>query len=371
MRSFIIERYLIRETLQNFAAVIAVLLLIYMSNRFVRFLAEAAAGDLDSGVIVELLLLKLAANTVLLLPLSLYIGALLALGRLYRDSEVVAMHAGGIGLGVLMRSVTVLGLVFVVVTGVMSLYVAPLASERAETLTRQARTDSEVTGLYPGRFKEFSDGDQIVYAQDISASRKRLNTVFVQVRRDAELDIVHARSATHQVDSDTGDRFMVLRDGHRYEGAPGDADYVVHQFEEHGVRIRKREQVSTYRRLEVLSMAELLAGGSHTHAAELLWRVSVPISALVLVLLAVPLAKTSPRTGKYGRLFVAVLVYFIYSNLMSISQKAVERGELAPWLGIWPVHVAMLVTVGVLVFVASGGFARRRAASRARAVAAS
>jgi lipopolysaccharide export system permease protein len=371
LRSFIIERYLIRETLQNFAAVMAVLLLIYMSNRFVRFLAEAAAGDLDSGVILELLVLKLTANSVLLLPLSLYIGALLALGRLYRDSEVVAMHAGGIGLGVLMRSATALGLVFVLLTGAMSMYFAPLASERAEALTRQARSDSEVTGLFPGRFKEFSDGDQIVYAQDISPSRKQLNTVFVQVRREAELDIVYARSASHLVDSATGDRFMVLNSGHRYEGAPGDADYVVHRFEEHGVRIRKRDEQSTYRRLEVLSLTELLAGRSHTHAAELLWRVSMPVSALVLVLLAVPLAKTSPRAGKYGRLFIAVLVYFIYSNLMSISQKAVERGDLSPWLGIWPVHVLMLIAVGVLLFMASGGFARRRSMIRARAAAVS
>ena len=369
MRRFILERYVIRETLQNFFAVITVLLLIYISNRFVRFLAEAAAGDLDSGVILELLGLKLLANSVLLLPLSLYVGVLLALGRMYRDSEVVSMHAGGVSITRIIRAVAVLGFVFALLTGAMSLYIAPSASERADAVTRQARTDSEVSGFYPGRFKEFSGGDQILYAEQVAPGRNRMETVFVQVRRAGALDIVFAESAHQYVDAKTGHRFMVLEKGYRYEGEPGSADFVVHQFEKHGVRIRKRENTGgSYRSLEQLSLGELLTASSHAHLAELQWRISVPVSAFVLALLAVPLARTSPRQGKFGKLFIAILIYFVYTNCMSISQKAVERGDLSPLIGVWPVHIVMLLAVAFLVFMVTGGFARWRLQARREAL---
>ncbi|MEM7407164.1 MAG: LPS export ABC transporter permease LptF [Pseudomonadota bacterium] len=366
MRKYIIERYVAREALLNFLAVISVLLLIYVSNRFIRFLAEAAAGDIDSQVILELLVLKLTANSVLLLPLALYVGVLLALGRLYRDSEVVAMHAGGIGFTTLLRAIGALAVVFAGLTAILSLYVAPAAAERADSLTSEARSDSEMTGLYPGRFKEFSDGDQIIYAEDVAVGQNRMETVFVQVRRDNALDLVFARTAHQFLDSTTGDRFMVLESGYRYEGHPGAPNFVIHEFKTHGVRIRKREVSEEYRPLEVLSLTELLASDTYTHLAELQWRLSVPISAFVLALLAVPLSRTSSREGKYGKLFVAVLIYFIYTNLMSISQKAVERGELTPLVGVWPVHVLMLLVVLCMVFVASGGWSRLRARMRRR-----
>jgi lipopolysaccharide export system permease protein len=193
-----------------------------------------------------------------------------------------------------------------------------------------------------------------------------MHTVFVQVRRANALDLVFARSAFQSLDPATGDRFMVLESGYRYEGKPGTAQFVVHKFEKHGVRVRKREETQAYRSLEVLSLGELLEGNTFTHFAELQWRISVPISVVVLGLLAVPLARTSPRQGKYGKLFVAVLIYFIYTNMMSIGQKAVERGDLNPLVGVWPAHLAMLLIVGVMVFVMSGGAARMRHRMRHR-----
>jgi lipopolysaccharide export system permease protein len=361
VRRFIIERYIIREALANFFAVVAVLLLIYLSNRFVRYLAEAAAGELDSGVILELLLLKLTANSVILLPLSMYLGILLALGRFHRDNEIIALQAGGVGNRHLVRAVVSLSLVFAMGVGAMSMWVAPLAADNVAELTRKARNDSDVTGLYPGRFKEFGGGDHIIYVREVSASRAELTDVFVQMRRDDGLDIVYAKTGRQFIESRTGDRFMVLSDGHRYEGSPGSADFVVHAFETHGVRIKKKVGEAAERQLESMSMGELLDGGSHTHFAELQWRISMPLAAVLLAVLAVPLARTSPRSGKYGKLFTAVLVYFVYSNCLSIAQKAVERGELDPFIGVWPVHGIMAIAVAIVLFTSSGGFARLNA----------
>ena len=93
---------------------------------------------------------------------------------------------------------------------------------------------------------------------------------------------------------------------------------------------------------------------------------SLPLSALLLAVLAVPLARTSPRSGKYGKLFTAVLIYFIYSNFTSVAQKAVERGELDPAIGVWPVHAALTLVIAGMLFSMSGGRQRLRMAGRAR-----
>ncbi len=364
MQRFIIERYLVRESLQNFLAVISVLLLIYISNRFVRYLAEAAAGELDSSVILQLLLLKLTANSVVLLPLSLFIGVLLAMGRFYRDSEIVAMQAGGVGVQHLVRGIAVMSVVFALLVAVMSMYVAPMAASSAADVTHQARSDSEVTGIYPGSFKDFDEGDHIIYVEDASTDRTDLTNVFVQVRRGEALDIVYAAGASQFVDKGNGDRFMVLRDGHRYEGEPGSADFVIHAFKTHGVRVVKKASGGAYRRLEEYGLNELLRGSGHATQAELQWRVSLSLSSVLLALLAVPLARASSRSGKYGKLFTAVLIYFIYSNVLSIAQKAVERGELSPYIGVWPVHLIMAAIVAYLLFMMAGGVTRLRVSRR-------
>jgi lipopolysaccharide export system permease protein len=356
-RRFIIERYVIRESVQNSLAVIAVLVLIYISNRFVRYLAEAAAGELDSGVIFELLALKVTANIVVLLPLAVFLGVLLALGRLYRDSEVIAMHAGGVGVPYLARAIGVMGCAFAVLVAVLSMVIAPMAANSVDDLTRRARSDSEVTGLYPGQFKDFGDGDHIIYVRDINADKSEMTGVFVQMRGPTGVDIVYAESGKQFIESRTGDRFMVLGNGYRYEGAPGDADFVIHAFEKHGVRIKKKTADAVERKLESMTVGELLSGSTVAHVAELQWRVSMPIAAVLLAVLAVPLSRTSPGGGRFAKIFTAVLVYFLYSNVLSILYKAVERGDLSPYVGVWPAHLVLAIAVGLLI--SRGSLGRR------------
>lgn len=348
-KHFIIERYLIRETLQNFAAVIAILVLIYLSNRFVRYLADAASGELDSAVIFELLALKMTANVVVLLPLALYVGVLLALGRLYRDSEIIALAAGGVGIMRVARAMGVMGLGFALIVGLFSLVIAPMAAHKADQLTERARNDSDVTGLYPGRFKDFGGGEHIIYVRDISPDRSEMTSVFVQMRSPTGLDIVFAEAGRQFLETRTGDRFMVLTNGYRYEGKPGQADFTRHEFEKHGVRIKKKAADAAARKLESMSAGQLLAAGGVAHYAELQWRVSMPIATVLLVVLAVPLARASPRAGKFGKVFAGILIYFIYSNVLSISYKAVERGELHPLIGVWPAHLLMLAIVAFML----------------------
>lgn len=345
----IIQRYLFREILQTFVAVLSVLLMIYISNRFVRYLAEAAAGQISSEAVLQLLALKLISKLVLLLPLALYIAILLAFGRLYKDSEVIAMTAGGVSLARLAQTVFWLSTAFAVVALILGLYVSPKVSSLLQARQEQAKEESEIAGIFPGRFKEFSDGDQILYVEDIASNRRRMENVFVQVRGSRQLELLVSESAYQTTDQQTGDRFIVLVDGHRYEGSPGAADYVITKFEQHAVRIEESTESPNNKDVASLPTRDLLAGDKPAYIAELQWRLSHPIAAVLLGMLAVPLAKTSPREGRYAKLFTAVLIFFVYNNLLSVAHKLVERGDLVPAVGVWPVHAVLaLIVLGLL-----------------------
>lgn len=369
----IIRRYLFREVLLSFAAVMGVLLLIFVSNRFVRYLAQATTGKISSELIFELLALQVVTHLGVLLPLALFISILLALGRLYRDSEVVAMTAAGVGLGGLAGHIFLLSVGFAMVAVGLSLYLSPRAASVKEAVYAQARNDAEVSGVVPGQFNTF-DGDQIAYVEDMSPDGTMQN-VFVQVRRGGELELLLALRAHRRStegghgDGDSQDEdgdYIVLEDGYRYRGEPGTVDYVVTRFRTHAVRIEQAAGVDRYRKLEAWPTRRLLDSSGPEPNAEVQRRLSHPLSVLLLALLAVPLARTTQQHGKYAKLFLGVLVYFVYINAMSVTLKLVERGELSAAVGSWPVHGAVAALVAVLLFFQSSSAWRLLAALRGR-----
>ncbi|MCH9670639.1 MAG: LPS export ABC transporter permease LptF [Gammaproteobacteria bacterium] len=337
----IIRRYVLREVAQAFGAVISVLLLVYVSNRFVRFLAEAAAGQLSADVILELVALKLGENIVLLLPLALYVSVLLALGRLYRDSEVIALTAGGFGITSLARSVLISAFAGAFVAGLLSLVVAPRMSDAAAALNKQARDSTEISGIYPGQFKEYGDGDQVFYVEAVSADRRLLSNVFVQVRTPEKLQILFAKTGRYVTDEASGKRYLVLEDGHRYQGFPGDANYTETKYARHGVLIEDAAGEERAQKLESVPTSELIDSDRPEYRAELQWRISLPISTFLLAMLAVPLARTAPGRGRFAKLFVGVLVYFIYVNVLGVARNALELEAMPSAIGLWPVHLAI------------------------------
>ena len=350
----IVKRYMFREVSQVFVAVMAVLLLIYISNRFVRYLAQAASGYISSDVVLELLLLKLAENLSLLLPLGLFLAVLLALGRLYRDSEIIAMAASGVGVRHLAQSLGWFSVLFALVAGALSLYFSPMAARVQQDLFERAKGEAQIAGVQPGQFRDFGDGARVAYVESMSADGRELRNVFIQVDRSSTQDVIVAATASQALEGRERERYMVLRDGHRYTGQPGQADFVVTQFERHAVRLESSVS-SQARKLEARSSLELLAEGGEKAVAELQWRVSIPISTVVLALMAVAMARTTPRQGRFSRLIVAFLIYFLYNNALGIAQKLVERGDLATYIGVWPVHLLFATVVLCTLYRQSAG----------------
>ena len=345
----IIRRYLYREILQAFAAVLAVVLLIAASTVFVQLLAEASAGSLPAGIVLRLMLLKLVGELVVILPASLYVAILLALGRLYKDSEIVAMWAGGIGVWRIVRMLSGFLIVFAIVTAVISLYLSPEALAMRDAVRARAEQEAEVSGMLPGRFMELRDGDLVAYVSSVSPEAGEMQGAFAQLMATESGDLLVAKRAYIERDEASGERFIILEDGHRYSGRPGELDYVIYEFARHGFNIDAGRAASWQSKSEAVRTRVLIASHYPAYRAELHRRLSHPVSILLLGFLAVALARTTPRRGKYAKVVVGIAIYFVFVNAVAVVQNLVERGGMDTPAVIWSVHLVMAVIVAVVL----------------------
>lgn len=348
----VFDRYLLKEVIYGWLAVTVMLWLILVSHRLVRYLADAAEGDIPAELIIRLLGLQMVRYLVYVIPFALALGVVIGLGRLYRDNEMTVMAACGVGPGRIYKPILVLGLVVALVLGWLTLYVSPLVQGLSYQLQKDAQQQADLTVLGEGRFNELQGGRLTFYAERLSSDKKNMENLFIVLRGENRADLtsqtVTAKSAYRIQDAVTGDDFLVLVDGYRYEGVPGKADYRIMQFAEYGIRI-DLPTVQTSTKLESLPTAELLGSRNPYDIAELQWRLALPLSVIVLLLLAVPLCKSSPRQGRYGRLVLAVLLFVIYYNLLATAKVWVEEGAVPAVIGLWWVPaLPVLLTVLLL-----------------------
>lgn len=361
----IISRYILREVLSTLIAVVCVLLLIFLSNRFVFYLADASVGNLSSDVILTILMLKTLDALVLMLPLALFLSILIAFSRLYKDSEMVAMLACGVSIGRIYKTVLMLAVLVALVVSVITFYIAPWATEETYRIQDREKAASKLAGIASGRFTEATSSAGVFYAEHISDDQSELKDVFLHSERDGRQVILSAKSGRHFVQEESGDRFLELQQGYRYEGLPGSGEFSIIEYQTHAIRIQEQEVVRSDRKHKAYPTDELLdPEGRHQFAeqyrwdfdelrrydhAELHWRLAMPLSVILLAMLAVPLSKTNPRQGRYAKLFIAILIYFIYSNLMGVGRSWIERDVVTAVVGLWWVHGALFILTTVLL----------------------
>jgi lipopolysaccharide export system permease protein len=338
----IINRYLLREIGITFLGVTALLLMIFLSGTLVRILVQTLEGTYPATIMFALLGLKGASSLMIVIPIALFVAVLLALGRLYHDSEMAAMLACGIGPGQVMRSVWRVGLIVTVVVAWLALYFSPWAEEMSHRLLDEAAAKPEVEGISAGRFNLLNDGNYLIYVESLSANHRSLSQLFAHASHQGQEYLVTAASAHELNDAQNGQRYLVLENGFRYEGQPGKSEFSVVQFKEHGLLLKERPIVPSHRRQSAVPTLKLLGSSQPSDQAELQWRLAVPISTLLLALLAVPLARTAPREGRYGRLVVGILLYIVYNNMLGVAKTALGKGEVPFWLGTWWVHLLLL-----------------------------
>ena len=335
-----LDRYLLREVAWTFLAVTGVLLVVLMSNQFARVLGQAAQNDFPGVVVATLIGLTTLQYLTVLVPIGLFLGIVLALGRLYHESEMTAMNACGVGTLRVFRPLALLTFFIAAFLAVLSYKIVPDAWTQSNRIRIEAVRAAQFGALEPGRFRSFAGGDAVFYAERVDTSGE-LSGVFVQRMAGEKLEIAMAERAV-QRGAGQAEQTFVLFDGRRYEGIPGTPTWRVIEFKEHGIAVRLPDMKKVKNREELRSTQELMASTQPRDKAELAWRTAVPVMAVVLMILAVPLSKLRPRQGRFTRVGLAVLVYFVYSNLLAAVRVWIEKESPAGQLGLWWVHLLPL-----------------------------
>lgn len=359
----ILDRYIFREIAQTWLSVTAVLLFILLTNQFARVLGDVAKDKLPKDAVFQLIGLTALQYLTILVPIGLFLSVMLGLGRLYRDSEMPAMMACRVGPAGIYRPLLWLLIPLALGVAWLSMEVAPRALVAVERIGVEARRQADLSSLEPGRFTSTGSDGAVVYVEEVSGPGK-VGNVFMQ-RRTAEgiVELVTAERGEQQDSDDPDTRFFVLFDGHRYEGVPGTADFRIMEFEEHGIPYRLPSVDEPLPEPRAMPTVDLLTPSSREELAELHWRIGVPLSTVILAILAVPLSRSQPRQGRYGRIAVGLLVFIIYFNLLSAGKAWLEQGSVHPAVGLWWAHAIMLLlALGMLA--SHNGWYRRLSGRR-------
>jgi lipopolysaccharide export system permease protein len=333
----IIERYIFREVLQAWVGVTLVLLIILLSNQLATVLARAASGGFSGNVVLMLLWLTSLEQMVVLVPIGLFLAIMLALGRLYHESELTAMQACGLGNRALLRPVMILAVIAAGLLAWLAFQVVPQAAQRALDIRSQALREARFARLEPGKFRSFSGNNDIVFYAESVDDQDVLHNIYAERAVGPKLEIWTAKRAVQRGVGDQQQTF-VLYDGQRYEGVPGSNEFRIIEFAEGGIPITLPEIVADTTKREMRPTWQLLGSSDARDQAELHQRLSTPVMVLMLAILAVPLAKLRPRQGRYARVGYFILVYLLYKGVLVIAGESVGRGQVPAWLGMWWVH---------------------------------
>jgi lipopolysaccharide export system permease protein len=345
----ILDRYILREVTLTWLAVTGVLLVILVTNQLARVLQQAAESRFSREVILSLIGFSSLENLTVLIPVGLLLAIVLAFGRLYHESEMVAVHACGVGVARLYLPVLSLTFVLAALLAWLSLALAPRAAERVQQLRSLALREAQFASLEPGRFRTIGSSGVVFYAAAVDRDGT-LKDVFVKRSQGERIEVAVAERARHHVSEDGLLHTMVLEEGRRYEGVPGERAFRITEFREHGIPVRFPAPTFRATDRELRPTMALLASPDPGDRAELQWRLSMPLMAFVLTLLAVPLARLRPRQGRYARIGLAILLYFLYANLLSAAKVWLAKGTTLPAIGVWWVH-ALFVAVALVMLL--------------------
>lgn len=349
----IIFRYLAKEVFLTLISLTGILMLIFLSNQFVQYLNRAASGNIPGVIIMKLMMLEMPNLMGLLLPLGFYMALLLAYGRLYAESEMTVLRACGYGSGQLLKHSFIMASLVAVLVGVVMIWGSPLIAVERAKLLRSTGIQTLIQTIMPGRFHSVNWGQQVMYVQSMNRDHSKAEQVFLAKRTNLnntiQWDILWADKAFAEVDPDNGEEYIVLQNGKAYQGVPGKADYRVSEFADYKARL-PHPTVRIHEDIRTAKTASLwpLNNSNPEKAAELQWRLSIPLMVLTLTVIAVPLSRVSPRSGKFAKLLPAIIIYILYANFMFIARDAISSQSIPAWIGMWWIHLLALL-LGLLL----------------------
>jgi len=368
----IIFRYLAREVMVSMAAVTFALLLIFMSTRFVKYLEEAATGEIAGRILLPILFYRIPAFLELILPLGLFLGIMLSYGRLYVESEMIVMNACGVSKRRLLAYTQVPAIFVALLAGGLSLYVTPLGWQKFYALWTDPSNMRGLSTMVPGRFQGTLRQQMVTYAERIDNDTKQMHNVFIALPvikpdKPKTYAVVYAERGRVVMLQNEQRRFLELENGYRFEGNPGELKYTTMKFDRYRALLDDQPIIARNADTDSKTTAQLINSSTLQDVATLQWRLSLPILVPIVALIALALSETSHRRGRFIKMLPALLIYIFYLIILSTARSSVEKGRLPVMPGIFIVHLVFLL-LGIALYFGPD-LMRRMRGSRAKDVA--
>jgi len=356
----VFQRALQRELTQSAVGLFVALFAILLTTHLIRLLNEAAGGRLAPEAVAALLGFAALQSLPVLLSLTVFVAILLTLSRVYRDSEMVIWTSSGLPLIGWIPPILRFALPIVLVVALVSFFLSPWALTKAAEFRQNMNDRGDAAQISPGTFREASGAERVIFVESLTEDASHINNLFVSSMQHGRLGVMVAARGRQETAAN-GDNFMVLEDGRRYEVVPGTPEFRVLEFSRYDIRVETKETRGVEKTSKNRSTRELLRSSDRRDKGELLWRIGLPLSTLLLAVFAIPLSYVNPRAGRSANFIIAVLIFVFYNNLMTIFQSLVAQGRLSFGVGWWVLHALVLAAVPLFFLrrIVVGSFLRR------------
>jgi lipopolysaccharide export system permease protein len=346
----IISRYLLKNLVVIFLGILVIISLIIFGNQFVMTAQKSVEHGIPLSELMPIVGFNMLRDLPIILSLSFFLSIIISISQLYRNSEAVVMNSFGIGDRNIMNLIKPLSIVIFLLIFSLSMYAVPWAKNQ-KSLTEDVTVNaSDFSFITEGKFESFKNGEIVFYASDSSSisnsGEQNMEEIFIYVSNKDSPIVVLASKATKYTDSKNESIYLRLEDGLRYEGLPGDENVNILNFDKYDLEIVSGEvqkSLSNFSEIEEKTSIDLFLEGGLLANAEIQWRLSQPISILILSIIGVLLGKTSPRTGKGVNLLFGVIIFMLYNNGLLVAKNSIESGQLNPLIGLWSIHILMIL----------------------------
>lgn len=345
----IFRRSLSKELISTAAGIFLILLGIVLAQRTEYLILLASKGLLPNDAITTMLVFNMVKFLPMLLSLTLFLTILMTLSRWYRDSEMIVWFNAGLSINSLVSPIIRFSIPIIIFISILSLFTMPWATKQGEDYRIQLESRDDLAFISPGVFKESAHSDLLIFVESFDELGNVFKNIFVQSIQHKKLGIIVAQKG-NRITEYNGDNFLVMHNGRRYEGSPNSAEFSTTEFDKYAIRVKpaelKQELVKTISK----STIELLRNKSKANSAELHWRIAIPISTCILVFFAIPLSSVDPRAERSLNIALAIIIYIIYNNSLSIFQALITQGKVNDTVGLWPIHLLFATLAGYIFY---------------------
>ena len=346
----IISRYLLRNLIVFFLAITFIIGLIVFGNQFVLTTQESLSYGIPIKELMPLVGFNMLRDIPIILTLSLFLSIIITISQLYKNSEAVVMNSIGLGDRDFINLIKPIVFFTFIVVFYLTIFAVPWAKQQKSYAEDETVNASEFSFITEGKFESFKNGEIVFYASESKTTdtvgEQNMEEIFIYALDKGKPVIVLASEAKKYTNAKSESIYLRLKNGIRYEGLPGNENINILNFEKYDLEIVSgdiQKSISSFSEIEEKNTIDLLREGGVKANAEIQWRISQPISVLILSIFGVFLGKSSPRTGKGINLIFGIIIFMLYNNALLVAKSAIESGQLSPLIGMWGIHLLLLL----------------------------